>query len=265
MEIKAGGFYKTRGGEKALVRHIDGLQVYSVRGTINPDSIDRRPGCWRRDGSASMLMAEDCDDLVGLWEEAVPAAKPDNGRVPDESTPPPPHRQAEAFRPGDWVKVVRVDAALEARGVSLGDVVQVADVRRGFVHLTEGRGAWDPWRFEPAAALQVQPTTPEKAPDVSLKDTNPKEESAKSEKSDAVFRPQHFTRLFPEPVTVINAWNMGFNLGNAVKYIARAGHKDDLEQDLRKAMRYIEIEIECIARRKAVASGASKEVLIKTL
>jgi hypothetical protein len=181
MEIKVGGFYKTRGGEKVLVRHIDGLQVYSVRGTINPDSIDRRHGCWMRDGSATAFMGEHHEDLVAPWE---PSEKPDNGWVPDESTPPPPHRQAEAFRPGDWVKVVWGDIALENRGVSLGDVVQVADVRRGFVHLTEGRGAWDPARFEPAlapwwkarqAVPQVQPTTPEKAPDVSLKDTNPKD------------------------------------------------------------------------------------------
>ena len=97
----------------------------------------------------------------------------------------------------------------------------------------------------PSAPLQAQPTTPEKP--------------------DAVFRPNHYARLWPEPITVINAWKLGFNLGNAVKYIARAGHKDSLEQDLKKAIRYLEIELECVRRNKAVADGADKATLIETL
>jgi hypothetical protein len=38
--------------------------------------------------------------------------------------------------------------------------------------------------------------------------------------------------------------HMNFCLGNAVKYIWRAGLKGDAIQDLEKAKRYIEIEIE---------------------
>lgn len=51
-----------------------------------------------------------------------------------------------------------------------------------------------------------------------------------------------------------------------MKYIARAGHKDALEQDLRKAMRYLEIELECIRRRKAIETGeATRATLVDTL
>lgn len=39
-------------------------------------------------------------------------------------------------------------------------------------------------------------------------------------------------------------YNMNFNRGNIVKYLARAGKKDNELQDLRKALTYLEREIE---------------------
>ena len=49
-----------------------------------------------------------------------------------------------------------------------------------------------------------------------------------------------------EAITVIDAWNLGFSLGNAVKYISRAGLKDPATkvEDLKKAMWYIQHEID---------------------
>lgn len=45
-----------------------------------------------------------------------------------------------------------------------------------------------------------------------------------------------------EVIDVIEAWQLDFCLGNAVKYIARAGLKDPSKkkQDLEKALWYIE-------------------------
>jgi hypothetical protein len=45
-----------------------------------------------------------------------------------------------------------------------------------------------------------------------------------------------------EAIKVIEAWGLGFNLGNAVKYIARAGKKcpDAYIEDLKKASWYIQ-------------------------
>lgn len=48
-----------------------------------------------------------------------------------------------------------------------------------------------------------------------------------------------------EAIKVIEAWNLGFCLGNTVKYISRAGKKDPTKklEDLKKALWYLEREI----------------------
>ena len=49
-----------------------------------------------------------------------------------------------------------------------------------------------------------------------------------------------------EAIKVIDAWNLDFCLGNVVKYISRSGKKgnNSKEQDLKKALWYLEHEIE---------------------
>lgn len=46
-----------------------------------------------------------------------------------------------------------------------------------------------------------------------------------------------------EAIKVIEAWGLGFCLGNTVKYIARAGKKHDIIDDLKKAQWYLAREI----------------------
>lgn len=46
-----------------------------------------------------------------------------------------------------------------------------------------------------------------------------------------------------EAIKVIEAWDLGFCLGNVVKYISRAGKKGDRLEDLKKAKWYLEREI----------------------
>lgn len=46
-----------------------------------------------------------------------------------------------------------------------------------------------------------------------------------------------------EAIKVIEAWDLGFNLGNTIKYISRAGKKDNTVQDLKKALWYLQREI----------------------
>ena len=48
-----------------------------------------------------------------------------------------------------------------------------------------------------------------------------------------------------EAIKVIEAWEMGFCLGNVVKYLSRAGRKDPATEleDLKKALWYLEREI----------------------
>ena len=63
--------------------------------------------------------------------------------------------------------------------------------------------------------------------------------------------PEHYNRLNPQPKDVIRAWGLNFNLGSAVKYISRAGHKDDIVQDLKKAQEFIQFEIDAIEGTRA--------------
>lgn len=46
-----------------------------------------------------------------------------------------------------------------------------------------------------------------------------------------------------EAIKVIEAWELNFHLGNAVKYIARAGKKSERLEDLKKAQWYLAREI----------------------
>ena len=64
--------------------------------------------------------------------------------------------------------------------------------------------------------------------------------------ADTVNHPTHYNVGRIEVIDVIEAWGLGegFNRGNAIKYIARAGHKDSEIEDLKKAAWYIQREIE---------------------
>lgn len=65
--------------------------------------------------------------------------------------------------------------------------------------------------------------------------------------SDNVKHPSHYAegRKF-EPKDVIRDWGLNFNLGNAVKYLSRAGRKGDKVEDLQKAKQYIDFELEAL-------------------
>jgi len=60
---------------------------------------------------------------------------------------------------------------------------------------------------------------------------------------DPVNHPKHYT-MHPSGVECIEITrHMNFNLGNAVKYIWRAGEKGDVIQDLEKAIWYLQDEV----------------------
>lgn len=76
--------------------------------------------------------------------------------------------------------------------------------------------------------------------------------------SNNVKHPSHYVegRKF-EPKDVIRDWGLNFNLGSAVKYVARAGRKDDIVQDLKKAQEFIQFEIDAIEAERAKEREAS--------
>lgn len=60
-----------------------------------------------------------------------------------------------------------------------------------------------------------------------------------------------------EAIKVIEAWNLGFNLGNTVKYISRAGKKDSSKtlEDLKKALWYLQHEVENLEKKNQVTTS----------
>lgn len=68
-----------------------------------------------------------------------------------------------------------------------------------------------------------------------------------------VNHPNHYNSGKYEVIDVVEDWKMGFNLGNAIKYISRAGKKNPEKyvEDLEKALFYISREIKTNADRNA--------------
>ena len=58
--------------------------------------------------------------------------------------------------------------------------------------------------------------------------------------------PKHYADLDPQPIEVIESWELGYHLGSAMKYIARAGNKfgESKNDDLKKAIWYLERAIQ---------------------
>ena len=59
--------------------------------------------------------------------------------------------------------------------------------------------------------------------------------------TDPVNHPSHYTWSSIEPIDAIEAWQLPYHLGNVVKYVSRAGHKDKSKtlEDLKKANWYL--------------------------
>ena len=60
---------------------------------------------------------------------------------------------------------------------------------------------------------------------------------------DAVNHPAHYKVGGIETIDFIEAKGLNYNLGNVVKYITRSDHKNNREEDLKKARWYLDREI----------------------
>lgn len=72
---------------------------------------------------------------------------------------------------------------------------------------------------------------------------------------EAVDHPAHYAASSVEVIDAIEAWELGFCLGNTVKYVARAGKKDPAKEleDCRKAAWYLQRHIKNLETRDAAA------------
>jgi hypothetical protein len=68
-------------------------------------------------------------------------------------------------------------------------------------------------------------------------------------KKETVNHPKHYNMGKIEVIDAIEDWQLGFHLGNVVKYVARAAHKFGLE-DLKKARWYLDRYIHWLEKRK---------------
>ena len=63
------------------------------------------------------------------------------------------------------------------------------------------------------------------------------------EEKEMVDHPSHYNQGI-ETIEYIESWSMNFNTGNVIKYVTRAGYKDNQLEDLKKAMWYLDREIQ---------------------
>lgn len=62
--------------------------------------------------------------------------------------------------------------------------------------------------------------------------------------SSSVDHPKHYhSQSGVEVIDAIEAWGLGFCLGNVIKYVARSGHKNNTREDLQKALWYLMREL----------------------
>ena len=72
--------------------------------------------------------------------------------------------------------------------------------------------------------------------------------------------PSYYKRGKAQVWDFIRDNDLNFHLGNAVKYIARAGYKDSKKEDLIKAIHYLENELEHTINATAAGKGIPQGV-----
>lgn len=63
--------------------------------------------------------------------------------------------------------------------------------------------------------------------------------------------PDHYDNNGRQPIHIIEAYDLNFNMGNVLKYICRAGKKSpNPREDLEKALTYTAFELNPVKKRK---------------
>ena len=71
--------------------------------------------------------------------------------------------------------------------------------------------------------------------------------------------PEYYRRGSIQVWDFVRDKELNFHLGNVIKYVCRAGHKDDDLEDLSKAIHYLSNEIEFRTSQRVPRSVSSKE------
>ena len=81
----------------------------------------------------------------------------------------------------------------------------------------------------------------------------------------AHFSPAYYTRGSIECWDAIRDWELNYHLGCAIKYIVRAGHKDSKEQDLKKAIHYLQNELDNTLLESSDVTGSGGAIPLSLL
>lgn len=79
-------------------------------------------------------------------------------------------------------------------------------------------------------------------------------------KADPVNHPAHYTQGKVEVIEAIEDWKIGFHEGNVVKYVARAEHKGNQLEDLKKARWYLDRRIRELGGGPAPIEGLEEAI-----
>jgi len=72
--------------------------------------------------------------------------------------------------------------------------------------------------------------------------------STKEEVVDKVNHPPHYKVGGIETIDFVEAKSLGYNLGNVIKYVSRADHKGSRDEDLKKALWYLNREVSKLSK-----------------
>ena len=78
------------------------------------------------------------------------------------------------------------------------------------------------------------------------------EQEVKAIKEDVINHPSHYTRGKIEVIDFIEDQQLPYHLGNVIKYVARAGHKGDKLEDLKKARWYLDRYIKGVMQHECL-------------
>lgn len=136
---------------------------------------------------------------------------------------------------------------LLAEGVSVQDIAKRLKMTPNYVHQIKFQ-----WKRSASTKNKLEKVANTKA---ALTPVKPLifsgEKPIKVPEVDLVNHPPHYKIGGVETIDFIEAKNLNYHLGNAVKYISRAYYKNNPLQDLKKARFYIDREIERRQNNKA--------------
>jgi hypothetical protein len=67
---------------------------------------------------------------------------------------------------------------------------------------------------------------------------------------DIINHPPHYNQSNIQPIDVIEKWQLGYHLGNVIKYVCRCGHKGSPLEDLKKARWYLDRKIQYLSEQE---------------